>query len=208
MRKPDSGFTLIDLCAGTGSWSEPYLKAGYNVIRVTLPDNDVRLWRGYTSIKGDVGIIAAPPCTHFSVSGARWWEQKGDSAVIDGLSVVDACLRIIRYFEQAGRLRFWALENPVGRLKHWIGAPLWTFQPYEYGDPWVKRTCIWGIHNLPLKRPVKITGKEGRIPSSKLDHPEYLRPDWVHRLPPSKDRAMLRSITPPGFAQAFFEANH
>ena len=40
-----------------------------------------------------------------------------------------------------------------------------------------------------------------------VDHPEFLPPDWVHKLPPSKDRATLRSVTPPGFAKAFFEAN-
>lgn len=40
-----------------------------------------------------------------------------------------------------------------------------------------------------------------------LDGQAFLPPDWIHRFPLSKDRAMLRSITPSGFARAFFEAN-
>ncbi len=64
------------------------------------------------------------------------------------------------------------------------------FQPCDYGDPYTKKTCLWGNFNNPIKNPVAPT--EG----SKM-----------HKYPPSKDRQMLRSITPPGFAKAFFEAN-
>jgi hypothetical protein len=169
--------------------------------------------------------------------------------LLESLSVVAACLRIIN----TCRPKFWALENPVGRLPRFIGKYKYTFQPYEYGDPWTKRTCIWGEHNRPVKCPVEIKyrhadgspsvsavikerfpslvssgsgykrGKKelpvsernypswtGGTPSGKLgvvDRLEYIDPNWVHNLGPSKDRAALRSITPPGFAKAFFEAN-
>lgn len=198
-----NGKTILDLCAGSGAWSEPYREAGYDVIRVTLPDDDVRL---LPASKGRVyGILAAPPCTHFAVAGARWWRQKGVAALLDGLSVVDACMRIITICRPV----FWALENPAGRLAQWLGPYKYTFQPYEYGDPWTKRTCIWGEHNIPKKNPVAPVGcwhgSAGKF--GIVDHPEYLPPDWIHRLPPSPDRAAKRSITPPGFARAFFEAN-
>jgi len=65
-----------------------------------------------------------------------------------------------------------------------------TFQPNEYGDPYTKLTCLWGEFNTPMRTPVPAT--EG----SKM-----------HRLGPSPDRAMLRSVTPMGFSRAFYEAN-
>jgi len=191
---------ILDLCGGTGAWSRPYADTGYQVINVTLPEYDVRIFEPIPNI---YGILAAPPCTVFAISGARWKRSKEE--MIEGLSVVDACIRIIF----ATKPKFWALENPVGKLIHYLGRYRYTFQPYEYGDPWTKRTCIWGEHNLPVKNPVKPIGQwMGRADTKGIvDHLDYLPPDWIHKLPPSPNRAKLRSITPPGFAQAFFEAN-
>jgi len=90
--------------------------------------------------------------------------------------------------------KWWALENPVGRLSKYLGRPRLIFQPWEYGDPWCKRTCVWGEFNIPEKRPVR--------PS---DNPAIR--EWVWRMPPCPDRSLRRSIIPPGFARAFFEAN-
>jgi hypothetical protein len=133
------------------------------------------------------GILAAPPCTHFAGSGACWWERKGEEALLEGLAIVDACLRVIMALEPV----WWCLENPVGRLYRYIGPPVMTFQPCDYGDPYTKRTCLWGDFNTALPRnPVEPT--EG----SKMN-----------LLPPSPDRAAKRSVTPRGFAKAFFAAN-
>ncbi len=209
---------ILDLCGGTGSWSRPYKEAGYDVRLITLPQYDVRIYEPPTGIWG---ILAAPPCTEFAVSGTRWWKSKPPELLVEAISVVRACLRII----EVSNPRWWALENPVGRLSRCvpeIGKWRYTFQPYDYGDPWTKRTCIWGVHNIPEKHPVEPVGSyqgSGHTAHGKtlgiVDHPlmllgkddVFLRPDWVHRLPPSADRAMLRSITLAGFATAFFEAN-
>ncbi len=192
---------ILDLCGGTGAWSKPYADAGYDVRNITLPEQDVRLMEFTEPVHG---ILSAPPCTYFAISGARWKRTK--EQMIDGLSVVDACLRIIWVCNPA----WWALENPVGKLKRWIGKPQLMFQPFEYGDPWTKRTCIWGKFNVPMKTPVEPVGQwTGRSGTPGIaDNPDkFLPPDWIHKLPPSADRAMKRSITPPGFAQAFFLAN-
>lgn len=209
---------ILDLCGGTGSWSKPYLEGGYDVRNITLPEYDVRYFKPPKRV---YGILAAPPCTDFSVSGVRWWAKKDkEKGLMEALSIVEACLRIIK----STHPHFWALENPVGRLPRYIGKYRYTFQPYDYGDPWTKRTCIWGEHNMPVKNPVKPVGMLPRngdtvnFPSwtgsnaggkrlGIVDHPEYLPPDWIHRLPPSPNRAALRAITPPGFARAFYEAN-
>lgn len=54
---------ILDCCGGTGSWSEPYRKAGYEVINVTLPDYDIR---EYAPPDNVYGILAAPPYNEFS----------------------------------------------------------------------------------------------------------------------------------------------
>lgn len=200
---------ILDLCGGTGAWSRPYADAGYDVYVIDPSDTkqnyvcDIRLLEKWK--RPVYGILAAPPCTMFAISGNRW--KRTDEQMIEALSVVDACLRLVMVHKPI----FWALENPVGKLIRYIGKWRYTFQPYEYGDPWTKRTCIWGHHNIPKKNPVKPVGLwTGGTPSGKLgivDHPEYLPPDWVHKMPPGKKRAELRSITPPGFAKAFYEAN-
>jgi hypothetical protein len=177
--------TILSLCDFTGTWSQPYRDAGYDVRQVDIKHGqDVRL---FEALPYPVrGILAAPPCTDFAGSGARWWAEKGEQALLDALAVVDACMRIVMIH----RPRWWVLENPVGRLRDYLGEPHMIFDPCDYGDPYTKKTLLWGEFRKPLKRRIEAT--EG----SKM-----------HKLPPSEDRQALRSITPSGFAKAFFEAN-
>ncbi len=187
---------ILDLCGGTGAWSKPYADAGYAVRVVTLP-NDIRLFK--KSKEKIYGILAALPCTHFAKVGNRWWPAKDeDGRTLEGISVMDAGLRIVLIENPV----FWCIENPTGRMSSFLGPPDMTFHPYEYGDPYKKLTCLWGKFKTPKKNPVK---------------PIYAKPDEscidryiqdVKGLSLTKDnRAELRSITPAGFAKAFFEAN-
>lgn len=173
---------ILDLCGGSGAWSKPYIVKGYDVRLITLPE-DVRLVQSVGKVHG---ILAAPPCTHLAGSGARWWKAKGQGCLLEALSIADACLRFVVLCQP----EWWCLENPVGRLSRFYGPPVMTFQPYEYGDPYQKRTCLWGSFVPPEKRPV-----------------EPLEGQKIWRMPPSPDRAAKRSITPGGFAAAFCEAN-
>lgn len=177
--------TILSLCDFTGEWSRPYREAGYDVRQVDLKrGDDVRL---FEALPYPVrGILAAPPCTEFASSGARWWAEKGEAKLLEALSIVDACLRIVTIH----RPQWWVLENPIGRLSRYLGPPRMTFDPCDYGDCYTKRTCLWGDFAMPLKQPVEA------VEGSKM-----------HRLPPSDDRAALRSVTPAGFSRAFFEAN-
>lgn len=179
--------TILSLCDPTGAWPRPYAEAGYNVIRIEIEEGtDVRLL-DVRDLPPVHGILAAPPCTHLGKAGARWWSAKGESALLEGLSVVDACLRIVI----ATRPLWWALENPEGRLRHYLGPPVMVFDPCDYGDPYRKKTLLWGQFNMALRgKPVE---------------PE---PGcWVEKFPESARLAGARSLTPAGFAQAFFEAN-
>ncbi len=70
---------ILDLCGGTGAWSKPYKDNGYNVINVTLPEYDVRTYEPPDNV---YGILAAPPCTDFAASGARWWLRKDGNVAL------------------------------------------------------------------------------------------------------------------------------
>lgn len=185
--------TILDLCGGTGSWSRPYADAGYDVRIVTLPDNDVRTYQPPPAVHG---ILAAPPCDHFAVSGARWFADKdADGRTVEAIDIVRSCLRIINSCSPA----WWALENPVGRIRRLVpelGMPVMAFDPCDYGDPWTKRTLLWGRFTPPL--PIFLHDDRSVFPSEGSK---------MHRIPPRPDRKELRSITPPGFARAFFEVN-
>lgn len=180
---------ILDLCAGTGAWSEPYRKAGYRVQLVTLPDSDVRLLEA----PGETvwGVLAAPPCDQFSLARNGHPTPRD---LLGALEVVSACLRVIA----AVRPRWWALENPVGLLGKFLGTPRDVFQPCDFGDPWTKRTAIWGQFTVPQRGPfVKPLG--GGPPCEVCD-PTKRRTSWC-------SRPEHRAVTPPGFARAFFEAN-
>lgn len=66
--------TILDLCGGTGSWSRPYAAAGYNVIKITLPENDVRWFR--VPDYQVYGVLAAPPVTIFQCLGRNTGRRK------------------------------------------------------------------------------------------------------------------------------------
>lgn len=187
------GKIILDLCGGTGSWSAPYSAAGYDVRLVTLPECDVRQFIPPENV---YGILAAPPCDHFSVSGAQYWPKKDtDGRTADALSVADACIEIIKKCSPV----FWALENPVGRLRglrrESLGEVKLMFNPCDYGDPYTKKTLLWGNFNLPAKSPVDPV----RV---------CAQGSWLQKLGGKSEKTKReRSRTPQGFARAFFEAN-
>ena len=199
---------ILDLCGGTGSWSRPYKEAGYDVRLITLPEHDVLT---YEPPDGVYGILAAPPCTEFSVLNCKAEARERKPEI--GMVAVTACLRIIAMC----RPHWWALENPVGHLREYMGRPALTFQPWEYGDPWTKRTDIWGDftppqklydrwEDVPDKLPLYARPGRGKPNFAYLHKSaQALIPQlaWAH---PRTD-ADFRAITPPGFARAFREAN-
>jgi hypothetical protein len=211
---------ILDLCGGTGAWSRPYKEAGYDVYNITLPDWDVRhylITEDYLIFKlqqeelfGDLnipiesiyGILAAPPCTIFSL--AAWNKKRKDRDFEEGFGVVRACLNIIWSIQEHGApLKFWALENPKGYLYNFLGFPVFYFQPWQFGETGflaTKRTAVWGYFKKPVKthkiRTLPFINSHSQAKGQKPENKEWYTAS-------SKERA----ITPPGFAQAFFEAN-
>lgn len=171
---------------------------GFNVIHLDIRYDlfqDVRYWQPPHELIGNTyGVLAAPPCTEFAISGARWWATKPPQALSDAIDVVRGCLRIIK----AVQPRWWALENPKGRLKTCVpelGNPTYYFQPWEYEDFHVKLTYIWGGTTKP-PRPKDLNPYMARELAKQ--HPYDVQHTAKH-----PDRDLLRGATPPGFSQAF-----
>lgn len=185
---------ILDLCGGIGAWSKPYKDAGYDVRVITLPEKDVQ---DYVAPEEIYGILAAPPCTMFSFARTK---AKNPRDLRKAMDIVYGCLRIIWQCQEEQvsptakhtRLRFWALENPNGLLKHFLGRPTFIFDPWNFGDMYKKQTHLWGWFNEPLKN---VTLKPN-LPKFGSDKDISFRFDTAKK-----------SITPPGFAKAFFEAN-
>ncbi len=214
---------ILDLCGGTGSWAKPYKDAGYDVRTITLPDYDVERWREYPDLVAlvrsntVVGVLAAPPCTMFSIA------RNDKTALVKrdlrkGMRTVNACLEIIHeclfdpYRISQNSLRFWAMENPAsGYLDRFLGKPTAIFDPSEFGDEHTKLTAVWGMFNEPKKTHKAIKTGKGRNfvkdVERYFDQKKHLIPDGYKAKTGLAMRTIVRSITPQGFAKAFYEAN-
>lgn len=215
---------ILDLCGGTGSWAKPFKDNGYDVRTLTLPDFNVENWRDDKNFVELLhsntihGILAAPPCTMFSIArNDKTALQKRD--LHKGMRTVQACLDIIHeclyepYQVQKNNLRFWALENPAsGYLDRFLGTQPFVFDPSDYGDNHTKKTALWGMFNTPKKttKGKVIKGDENNFVKSVekyFSEKAYLIPDGYRQKTGLSMRTVVRSITPQGFAEAFYKAN-
>ncbi len=198
---------ILDLCGGTGAWSKPYADNGYDVRVLTLPMFDITLpyyIEQCINLK-PYGILAAPPCTMFSRARTT---AKTPRDFEGAMKIVKSCLEIIwgSQYENRFGLKFWAMENPAGHLKRFMGEPAFKFHPYDFGDRHSKETWLWGMFNEPKKTPIKLNEKE-LLQSRNNTRPLPSIPENYSRDGYMKPVQIRRSITPQGFAKAFYKAN-
>lgn len=140
-------------------------------------------------------IIAFPPCTHLAVSGAAWFERKRkDGRQQEGID----------FFMQLANAKCdkIAIENPVGIMSSVWRKPDQIIQPYQFGEPYSKKTCLW-LKNLPPLHPTNLVEKGEIVTySSGRSMPKWYAD--AYRLPP-KQRAKVRSKTFTGIAKAMAE---
>lgn len=137
-------------------------------------------------------LIAFPPCTHLAVSGAAWFEQKRkDGRQQQGID-------FFMQFANANVPKI-AIENPVGVMSTQWRKPDQIIQPYEYGDAFSKKTCLW-LKGLPLLQGTELVDKGERVTyKSGKSMPKWYADAF--KLPP-KERAKVRSRTFTGIAKA------
>jgi site-specific DNA-cytosine methylase len=175
---------VLVACEFSGAVRDAFIARGHDAMSCDLLDTDVP----GPHYKGDVRellgdnwdiLIAHPPCQFLAVSGARWWKDRKDEQT--------AALFFVRLLlDQKNHIPHIALENPVGKISTAICPPTQYIQPWQFGHGETKKTGLW-LRGLPKLKPTDIvSGREQRV--------------W--KMPPSRDRGKLRSITLSGIANA------
>ena len=144
-------------------------------------------------------IISFPPCTYLTVTGNRWFnvEKYGDKA----LKRIEDRKEAIDFFMLFANANadYIAIENPVGIMSTQWRKPNQIINPYQFGDPFEKKTCLW-LKGLPDLNPTDVVtpGPRTYFKSGK-SHPSW----YADALSLSADeRSKVRSKTFPGIAEA------
>ena len=200
---------ILHLCADIGSDSYFYQQDSNYEVRLIGEEIGVE---NYSTKEEIYGIIANPVCTEFST--AKGFHKKND--LEKGMYLVNHCLRII----EETKPKFWVLENPYnGKLKDILGKPKAVYQPWQFGDPWTKKTALWGEFNMPLAqyrtwyevpknpnlyvRPSRPKPSLAFLHKSAIQHIENLK-KFETKI---KNDADFRSLCSQGFAEQFYRLN-
>lgn len=144
-------------------------------------------------------LIAHPPCTYLSNAGARHlWKGHvlNQERYAKGLDAKNFFLKFLN--ADCPKI---CVENPVPSRVYELPKYTQTIQPYEYGHPYSKRTCLW-LKNLPPLQPTEIVEPVGTwCPSGSYSHKHSIQ----HKGLFTKDRAKNRSKTFSGIAKAMAE---
>ena len=147
-------------------------------------------------------IIAFPPCTYLTVTGNRWFniEKYGEKAIQRHKDRDDA-VEFFMMFANADCKKI-VIENPVGIMSSEFRKPDQIINPFQFGDAFEKKTCLWikGLPNLKSTNIVDVPERT-KFASGKTMASWYAD---AFKLP-KKERAKLRSKTFPGIAKAMAE---
>lgn len=191
-------------CEFSGRVRDAFLKRGHDAISCDLLPTEVP----GPHFQGDVFdlleretfdlIIAFPPCTHLSSSGAVYWKQKQ----ADGRQ--QAAIAFVRKLHDAPVARI-AIENPSGILSSVWRKPDQYFHPYYFGDPYRKRTGLW-LKNLPSLKNTKLVSPVANWHSgSTRGGKKRDGTRTTSKFPSLKSGWRNRSLTFPGIAEAMAE---
>lgn len=182
---------ILIACEYSGTVRDAFIARGHDAISCDLLPTD----RPGPHYQGDVRdilhdgfdlMVAHPPCTHLAVSGARWFKDK--------LNEQAEALDFVRLLLNAPIERI-ALENPISIISSRIRKPSQIIQPWQFGHPESKATCLW-LKNLPLLAPTNVLQKPA------TGYWQNQTPSGQNKLGPSQDRWKIRSATYQGIADA------
>ncbi len=188
---------ILVACEFSGIVRDAFIKAGHDAISCDLLpterpgphyQGDVFHFLSINPGKFDM-MLAFPPCTYLCSSGSRWLTNNPTRQQ----QQVDA-LNFVRQLMSADIPKI-CIENPIGAISPNIRRPDQYIQPYEFGDPVSKRTCLW-LKGLPSLKKTKIVDPEYHIDKNGK---KYSKLAWMS---PGKNRSKIRSTTFKGIADA------
>ena len=137
-------------------------------------------------------VIAHPPCTYLCSSGLHWNKRRPGRQ-----EKTEEALRFVRAIMDLPVPKI-CVENPVGCISTRIGRPQQTVQPWMFGHPESKATCLW-LKWLPDLVPTNV------LPMPACGHWENQTPSRQNKLGPGEKRWAERSKTYLGIAEAMAE---
>lgn len=156
-------------------------------------------------------MIAHPPCTYLTVSGNRWFYHPDDKDLPllhrrphprfpNRIKDRENALKFFKKLYKVPIKKI-AIENPIGIVSTRFQKPSQIVQPYMFGDPATKTTCLW-LRGLPLLEPTNLVDKGERIFfKSGKSQPKWYS-DALVQARTAEERRTLRSKTFPGMAKA------
>jgi hypothetical protein len=185
---------ILVACEYSGAVRDAFIAQGHDAMSCDLLTTDAQGPHYQGSVLDILGdgwdlMVAHPPCTYLSVSGMHWTTR----GLRDPQLTEDA-LAFVQLLMNAPIERI-AIENPVSVISSRIRKPDQIVQPWWFGDDASKKTCLW-LKNLPLLTPTNIL--EGDSKTRRGNQTA----SGQNKLPPSKDRWKLRSVTYQGIANA------
>lgn len=139
-------------------------------------------------------MIAHPPCTYLCVAGAKHFKHKDRQ-----LKQLEA-LQFFRMLLEAPISKI-AIENPIGVVSTKIGKPQQIIQPYMFGDPQRKSTCLW-LKNLPLLVPTQVVQPKLRTTVNGKSLPQWMYSSQDQATRGTLKMQTIRSRTFQGIANA------
>lgn len=144
-------------------------------------------------------IIAFPPCTYLTVTGNKWFnEDKYGDKARKRKELRKEAADFFMLFANADCDKI-AIENPIGYMNTHFKKPTQIIQPYQFGDPYEKTTCLW-LKNLPCLVPTNIVTP----PERTMFKSGKSMPSWYYESfkLSKEERSRIRSKTFPGIAKA------
>ena len=183
---------VIVICEYSGVVRDAFIKQGHDAISCDLlptdsPGPHLQMDAKLVDYSGYDLAICHPPCTHLAVSGARWFKNK--------IQEQQDALDFVRFLMALPVPKI-CIENPISIISSVIRKPDQIIQPYWFGHPESKSTCLW-LKDLPPLVPTNVVPR-GPMHTTKSGK---VIPQW-YNIPPGPDRWKLRSRTFEGIAEA------
>lgn len=153
---------VLVACEFSATVRDAFRRLGHNAISCDiLPTEGDPRWHIRDDVRNVINgwpkwdlLIAFPPCTDLAAIGASKWRDKQqdgrqDDAIHFALSL---------YYSRIPKV---AIENPVGILSTVWRKPDQIINPFQFGHPWSKKTCLW-LKDLPLLQPTDIVHPIGK----------------------------------------------
>ena len=188
---------VLVACEYSGRVRDAFIRQGHAAISCDLLPSDAPGPHYQGDVFDIIGdgfdlMIAHPPCTYLCSSGLHWNKRRPERAALTD----DALAFVLRLWDAP--IKKIAIENPVGCLSTRFKPPTQIIQPYQFGHPESKATCLW-LQGLPRLTPTNIM----QLPASGRWNNQTA--SGQNSLPPSADRWKVRSLTYIGIAEAMAE---